>query len=484
MLSRLIQCILSYFFIILKTSCSTSDLIYEETFQSTTKSLGLKLSQELQILGFAPRSPAQARGVKTGDILIKVNEEDLEAQGPKGLSKLTTLMRTLPFPRTFRFKRVGAGTNEKKETTETSGKSDENNGGFSSSQSSQHRNDDADAFATINQRGISVLKYHAVFPRNERVGLHFDDTLTIIGFAHGSHGEMYAAEQLKNVNVGDVLYSINHDSDIVENLLTKRWPSISALHLIESLQPPLILGFSKVVKEKTSLDVQLEEMRQANHIDEHSNNNIEKLDAHSGDHIDIALVGTHHNHDSGNYDHHTTNTFKIMRANYGPPPSCIRKPIRAVQPLNGCGDISNARYIEGSYAIVVRGGCNFIEKTRAVQRAGAVGLIVINTGGGMLLKMPGAQFGMDDMNDIKIPSIMVEHRAYEIVERELISDYHGRGEGINIGGGRHDRWTSRIVLVDGECIEKEKIKEKCCPDCVGRGGCGCVDAGEWVVPCG
>jgi S1-C subfamily serine protease len=85
MLSRLIQCILSYFFIILKTSCSTSDLIYEETFQSTTKSLGLKLSQELQILGFAPRSPAQARGVKTGDILIKVNEEDLEAQGPKGL---------------------------------------------------------------------------------------------------------------------------------------------------------------------------------------------------------------------------------------------------------------------------------------------------------------------------------------------------------------------------------------------------------------
>ena len=125
---------------------------------------------------------------------------------------------------------------------------------------------------------------------------------------------MYAAEKMKNVHIGDVLNSINHDSALVKSVLLERWPSIAALQLIESLQPPLLLGFSRVVQEKTSIDIQMENMNQANHYHPETGLNQE---THVGDHLDIAVEGTHHQHDSGTYNHHTTNTFKIMRADYG-----------------------------------------------------------------------------------------------------------------------------------------------------------------------
>ena len=435
-----------------------SDLIYEEVFTSSTKSLGLKLSQDLHILGFGPRSPAQARGVKTGDVLIKVNQEDLEASGPQGLSKLSSLLRSLPFPRTFRFKRIGAGSNEPSSPplTDTTTIGTTTGTTTGTTQRTETTRDEG-ATAAVNRRGISVFKYNAIFPRNERVGLHFDPALTVTGFAHGSHGEVYAAEKMNNVQVGDVLHSINHDAEIVENILTKRWPSIAALQVIESLQPPLLLCFTRVIQEKTSIEQQLEEMNQANHFsrdpaDATSSSSSSSSSSspralnpvHLGDHVDIALEGTHHNHDSGNYNHHTSNMYQIMRAKYGPPPSCRRSPMRAVQPLDGCGGIANAKDLKGAYAVVVRGGCNFIDKTRAVQHAGAIGLIVINQGGGVLVNMPGAQFGMDDMNDIVIPSVMVEYKAYEVIFKELVAEESGRSH----------RWTSRIVLIDGACIGK------------------------------
>ena len=205
-----------------------SDLHYEETFQSHTKSLGLKLSQHLHILGFATSSLAQARGVKTGDILVGVNDENLEAEGPKGLSKLSALMQTLPWPRTFRFKRVGEGIDD-----------DESDQSSTSTTTST-----TTTTTTTIQRGVTLTHYTAIFPRNERVGLHIDRHLTIVGYSHGSHGEMYAAEKLNNVHIGDVLISVNHDKNIVQEMLKEERPGIAATRYMDSLYPPIVLGFA------------------------------------------------------------------------------------------------------------------------------------------------------------------------------------------------------------------------------------------------
>jgi hypothetical protein len=424
-------------FILVVSMCggNASDMYYAETFQSHTKSLGLKLSQDLQILGFAVSSPAQARGVKTGDVLIKVTtekeSEDLEAQGPKGLSKLSSLMRSLAWPRTFHFKRIGAGIDNDQDQDQDQDQDEKED----STTTTDNRDPVGIGIRTIIERGVAVLQYNAVFPRDERVGIHFDRELGVVGFAHGSHGERYAAEKLNNVKRGDVLSSVNHDKSIVKSLLQKRWPEIAALQLLESLPPPIVLGFSRVMREETSITTQREHMKEANHpID-----NDLLQEAHAGDHIDFAVAGAHHNHDAGNVGHHTANTYRIMRAAFGPLPSCVRNPLRVVQPFNACGAITNANQLKGVYALVMRGECNFIDKTRAVQAAGAVGLIVINTDE-TLIKMPGAQFGMDDLNDVNIPSIMVENRAFDLVQQEM-SDGHD--------GGRSNRWTSRVVLQTG-----------------------------------
>ena len=439
-----------FWIVFLLSTCFASDLYYEEIFQSNTKSLGLKLSQNLHILGFATSSPAQARGVKSGDILIKVNQIDLQASGPKGLSKLSSLMHSLDWPRTFYFKRIGAGTDDSNSVPPSKSNTNDNNTPDSSSSSTftASTSSSTTTASTETHRGTSVLRYNAIFPRNERIGIHFNRELNVVGFAHGSDGEIYAAQKLKNVKVNDILVSINHDKSIVQDLLQKRWPGMAAVQYLNNLRPPIILEFSRTIRTKTSRQLKQENMNEANHRHLQS--------THLGDHMDIALEGTHHNHDAGNLDHHTTNTYSIMRAEYGPLPTCIRKYVRVVVPFNACGNIKNAKALKGHYAIVLRGGCNFIDKTRAVQAAGAVGLIVINTDP-TLIKMPGSQFGMDDMKDITIPSVMIENKAFDIVSQEMQEgEFGGSSSGHH---GRSDRWTSRVVLLNG-CGAKEITKEE------------------------
>ena len=442
----------SMFLITTTMANGVSDLHYEETFQSHTKSLGLKLSQHLHILGFATSSLAQARGVKTGDILVGVNDENLEAEGPKGLSKLSALMQTLPWPRTFRFKRVGEGIDD-----------DESDQSSTSTTTST-----TTTTTTTIQRGVTLTHYTAIFPRNERVGLHIDRHLTIVGYSHGSHGEMYAAEKLNNVHIGDVLISVNHDKNIVQEMLKEERPGIAATRYMDSLYPPIVLGFARTIKETTRHEERMQHAAKAGHISTSTSTSSTSSSSTTddlstlGDHMDIALEGTHHNHDAGNYGHHSANTFRIMRAGYGPAPTCTRVKLHAVEPFDGCGEIINAKKLKGNYAIVMRGSCNFIDKTRAVQSAGAVGLVVINMDN-KLIQMPGAQFGMDDMLDVKIPSVMIESSSFDLVEKEMRGgdDVMGHGE----GGGRSDRWTARIVLHEGcakttTAVDKEKEEEE------------------------
>lgn len=47
------------------------------------------------------------------------------------------------------------------------------------------------------------------------------------------------------------------------------------------------------------------------------------------------------------------------------------------EPYSGCTEITNAEYVQGHIALLQRGQCMFAEKARHIQKAGAIGGIVI-----------------------------------------------------------------------------------------------------------
>eukprot|EP00494_Astrolonche_serrata_P033219 UN33488 len=50
------------------------------------------------------------------------------------------------------------------------------------------------------------------------------------------------------------------------------------------------------------------------------------------------------------------------------------------EPLEGCQELTNASAIDGKYCVVQRGACFFQDKVDNCHNAGAVGVIIMNTG--------------------------------------------------------------------------------------------------------
>ncbi|EDO39826.1 predicted protein [Nematostella vectensis] len=48
----------------------------------------------------------------------------------------------------------------------------------------------------------------------------------------------------------------------------------------------------------------------------------------------------------------------------------------AVEPPNGCQKPSNSRIIQGAIALVERGGCSFVSKSKMVEQFGAVAVLI------------------------------------------------------------------------------------------------------------
>lgn len=59
--------------------------------------------------------------------------------------------------------------------------------------------------------------------------------------------------------------------------------------------------------------------------------------------------------------------------------SCVqvRGFVTVAEPYSGCSEITNAEYVQGHIALLQRGQCMFAEKARHIQKAGAIGGIVI-----------------------------------------------------------------------------------------------------------
>lgn len=55
----------------------------------------------------------------------------------------------------------------------------------------------------------------------------------------------------------------------------------------------------------------------------------------------------------------------------------VRGFVTMAEPYSGCSEITNAEYVQGHIALLQRGQCMFAEKARHIQKAGAIGGIVI-----------------------------------------------------------------------------------------------------------
>lgn len=55
----------------------------------------------------------------------------------------------------------------------------------------------------------------------------------------------------------------------------------------------------------------------------------------------------------------------------------VRGFVTVAEPYSGCSEVTNGEYVQGHIALLQRGQCMFAEKARHIQKAGAIGGIVI-----------------------------------------------------------------------------------------------------------
>ena len=96
-----------------------------------------------------------------------------------------------------------------------------------------------------------------------------------------------------------------------------------------------------------------------------------------------------------------------VTATFGPqtyPGAGIDGNVTVPQPANGCSPPANAEELEGTIVLATRGECDFIEKVRTAQAAGAVAVVVANDQGEHLFRMYSSD---EDTGDVTIPSVFV-----------------------------------------------------------------------------
>ncbi|XP_041862190.1 ER degradation-enhancing alpha-mannosidase-like protein 3 isoform X1 [Melanotaenia boesemani] len=100
----------------------------------------------------------------------------------------------------------------------------------------------------------------------------------------------------------------------------------------------------------------------------------------------------------------------------------VRGFVTVAEPYSGCSEITNAEYVQGHIALLQRGQCMFAEKARHIQKAGAIGGIVIDDNEGSssdtapLFQMAGDGRNTDD---ITLPLLFLFHKEGNILLESL-----------------------------------------------------------------
>uniref|UniRef100_A0A671XAY2 alpha-1,2-Mannosidase n=1 Tax=Sparus aurata TaxID=8175 RepID=A0A671XAY2_SPAAU len=103
----------------------------------------------------------------------------------------------------------------------------------------------------------------------------------------------------------------------------------------------------------------------------------------------------------------------------------VRGFVTVAEPYSGCSEITNAEYVRGRIALLQRGQCMFAEKARHIQKAGAIGGIVIDDNEGSssdtapLFQMAGDGRSTDD---VTLPLLFLFHKEGNIL-LEALKEY-------------------------------------------------------------
>ncbi len=102
----------------------------------------------------------------------------------------------------------------------------------------------------------------------------------------------------------------------------------------------------------------------------------------------------------------------------------IRAQVVATSPADACDTLRNTAALQGKIALIDRGTCLFVDKIRAAQNAGAIGVILVNH-----VEGPPIPMGADgNTADIRIPGMMISKADGDRLRREL-----GRGLTATLG---------------------------------------------------
>uniref|UniRef100_A0A8D3BWY8 alpha-1,2-Mannosidase n=1 Tax=Scophthalmus maximus TaxID=52904 RepID=A0A8D3BWY8_SCOMX len=103
----------------------------------------------------------------------------------------------------------------------------------------------------------------------------------------------------------------------------------------------------------------------------------------------------------------------------------VRGFVTVAEPYSGCTEITNAEYVQGHIALLQRGQCMFAEKARHIQKAGAIGGIVIDDNEGSSSDTaPLFQMAGDGRNteDVTLPVLFLFHKEGNIL-LEALKEY-------------------------------------------------------------
>uniref|UniRef100_H3CMD3 alpha-1,2-Mannosidase n=1 Tax=Tetraodon nigroviridis TaxID=99883 RepID=H3CMD3_TETNG len=121
----------------------------------------------------------------------------------------------------------------------------------------------------------------------------------------------------------------------------------------------------------------------------------------------------------------------------------VRGFVTVAEPYSGCSEITNAEYVQGHIALLQRGQCMFAEKARHIQKAGAIGGVVIDDNEGSssdtapLFQMAGDGRSTDD---ITLPLLFLFHKEGNILlealkeyrEVEVLLSDKARDRGVDV----------------------------------------------------
>ncbi|XP_047655779.1 ER degradation-enhancing alpha-mannosidase-like protein 3 isoform X2 [Tachysurus fulvidraco] len=100
----------------------------------------------------------------------------------------------------------------------------------------------------------------------------------------------------------------------------------------------------------------------------------------------------------------------------------VRGFVAVAEPYSGCAELSNGEFVAGRIALLQRGQCMFAEKARNIQKAGAIGGIVIDDNEGSssdtapLFQMAGDGRSTDD---VTLPILFLFHKEGNILLEAL-----------------------------------------------------------------